>query len=153
MPEILLSPTFWKFAGAALLALALSIAIGIAVHHYRYLEAQAALVPGLQSANKALVAQAARDDSRASKAAIDLVKAIAARDQAVADMARWHDTTGKIATTLQGISRNANATKNPVCLPTDGERLMFNAAVARFLDSNPGPGSTGPASEMPAGTR
>jgi hypothetical protein len=153
MPPFLLSPTFLKFAGVALLAVVLAAAIGLFVHHYEYLKSQAALVEPLQMANKNLVAQAARDDSRASKAAIDLVKAVAARDQAVADMARWHEASGKITTTLQGISRNANATKNPVCLPTDGERILFNAAVARYLNPDARPGPAGASGEMPAGTR
>lgn len=152
MPGFLLTPIFWKFAGAALVALALTVTIGLAVHHYQDLKAQAALVPGLQRANKALLAQAARDESRASKAAIDLVKAYAALKQANADMARWHDVTGAIGTTLQGIAANANATKNPVCLPTDGERGLFNAAIARYLHPDTGPGPIGASGPVPART-
>jgi hypothetical protein len=91
MPAFLLSATFWKVAGATLMALALSIAIGSAVHHYRDIKAQAALVPGLQSANEKLAAESAHNDRRAGKAAADLDKAYAQIKQANADLARWHD--------------------------------------------------------------
>jgi hypothetical protein len=151
MPTLLLSPIFWKVAGAVLLICALAIATGTFVHHYEYLKQQAALVGPLQDANKSLVKQAARDDARAANAAIKLVATEAARDQAVADQNRFHDVAGQIGTTLQGISHNANATKNPVCLPSDGERVMFNAAVARFFSADAGSGSGGALGQLPQG--
>lgn len=144
MPALLLSPTFWKFAGGAILVLGLSLAIGFAVHHYNDLKAQAALVPGLQSANRALVAQSTRDDSRASKAAIELVANEAVRKQALADQDKFRALAGQIGTTLQGIAHNANATKEPMCLPSDAERQLFNAAITRYSnpDTGAGPGRT-----------
>lgn len=151
MPAFLLSPTFWKIAGVAILVAGIAIGVAVFVHHYHDLEAKAAMVPALQSANKSLVAQGARDESRAAKAAIDLVQAQAARDQAVADQAKFHDLAGQIGTTLQGLSKNAIATKNPVCLPSDNERQLFNSAVARFIHPDAGAGSSGAAGTMPTG--
>lgn len=151
MPPFLLSPTFWKFAGAAVLIAGIAIGVSIFIGHYHDLEAKAAQVPALQAANRGLLEQASRDESRASKAAIDLVQAQAARDQAVADQGKFHELAGQIGTTLQGLSRNANATKNPLCLPTDAERQLFNTAAARFIHPDTGAGPSGAAGTLPAG--
>lgn len=152
MPELLLSPTFWKAAGIGLLVVAITAGAALFVGHYKSLEAQAALVAPLQAANKSLVTQAATNDASAAKAAIEIVAAQKQRDQAVADLGTFQKLTGQISTTLQGISKNANATKNPVCLPTVAERGMLNAAIARFSNPNAGAGSGGTLSQVPAGS-
>lgn len=152
MPALLLSPTFWKFAGIALLVVAITISGGMFISHYKSIEAQAALVGPLQAANKSLGDQLKTDDGRAATDAQKIAAAYAARDQAIAAQTTFHNLADQIGTTLQGISKNANATKNPVCLPTDGERSLFNAAVARFFSPDAGAGSAGQAGSVPAGT-
>ncbi len=149
MPLWLLNPTVWKFAGIALLVTALTVTAIAGIHHYENLKAQAALVPGLQKANAELQKQAARDESRAAQAAIDLVQAQAARDQAVKDYEIFRSVSAKIGTTLQDIASHAQATVNPVCLPSDAERELFNATVARYSAANPASGSGGASGAVP----
>lgn len=148
MPVWLLSPTLWKFVGIAILVGGISIGVISAVHHYEYLKAQAALVPALKKANADLQAQAARDESRAAQAAIDLVQAQAARDQAVKDYESFRAISSQIGTTLQGLASHAQATVNPVCLPSDAERELFNSTVARYSTANSPSGAGGASGEV-----
>lgn len=150
MPAFLLSPLFWKMAGAAILVLAITITVTVFVHHYHDLEAKAAMVPGLQAANKSLAKQAADNDSRAGGLTVQLKAAWAARDQALADFQVFQGLLGKFGLTLNGIAANANATKNPLCLPTDAERQLFNTATANFTGTNPRLGQPAIRSAVPA---
>ena len=151
MPLWLLSPTLWKFAGVVLLVGALTAGAVVAINHYDYLKAQAALVPGLQKANKDLQAQAAEAEGRAAQAVVDLTQAQAARDQAIKDYEKFRSISSQIGTTLQGLASHAQATVNPVCLPSDTERELFNATVARYSAANATSGSGGASSGVPPG--
>lgn len=149
MPTLLLSPTFWKLAGIALAALALTVTVGLFVAHYNHLKSEAALVPGLQSQVKGLTAQAARDESRAAKAAIDLVAAYAARDQAVHDLGIWRDMKSTMLTNIEEMNRHASASLTPICLPTAAERQLWNDTISK-LTSDAKSGQGGKAGGMPA---
>lgn len=150
MPAFLLSPMFWKFAGAALLVLGVTIAIGAFVSHYKYITAQAALVPGLQSQVTGLKTQIVTIDSRANKAAIDLVAAYAARDQAVKDFGIWQGQKTGLLTSIQEMTRHAAASTNSVCMPSAAERQLWNDTIAK-LTADPGPGQGGAIGQVPAG--
>lgn len=153
MPVWLLSPTLWKFVGIALLVAVVSIAAVTFVNHYHSLQEQAALVPGLQKANKSLSDQLTADDKKAGDLAGQLKAAYAQRDLALSDFNAFQGLLSKFGLTLNGIAANANATKNPVCLPTDAERSLFNTNVANFQRAHTGPGQPSPAGSVPASPR
>lgn len=146
MPAFLLSGTFWKLVGVGVLLLA----AGLFVAHYNHLKSQAALVPGLQSQVKSLTAQAARDEARAGKAAIELVAAYAARDQAMRDLSAWREVKAGMLSNIEEMNRHASATVNTVCLPSAAERQLWNTTISR-LTSDAEPGQTGKAGGVPAG--
>jgi hypothetical protein len=150
MPAFLLSATFWKFLGIGLVAIALAAGIATAVGHYNHLKSQAALVPGLQGQVKSLTAQTARDEARAGKAAIDLVAAYAARDQAVHDLGVWRDSKTNLLSTIQEMNRHAAASLNPVCLPSAAERQLWNATLAKLTAADAEPGQGRAPGGMPA---
>ena len=150
MPAFLLSPTFWKLAGGVLLVAAITIGVTMFLNHYHDLQDKAAMVPGLQAANKSLSDQIKANDKKAGDLAAQLKAAYAARDQALADFNLFQDQLRKFGTTLNGIAANANATKNPVCLPTDGERSLFNETIANFKRTHTGPGQPVQPSPVPA---
>lgn len=145
MPTFLLSPIFWKFVGVGLLV----VAAGLFVAHYNHLKSQAALVPVLQGQVKSLTAQAARDEARAGKAAIDLVAAYAARDQAVRDLSVWRAVKAGMLSNIEEMNRHAPATTNAVCLPSAAERQLWNDTIRR-LTSDPEPGQARKAGFVPA---
>lgn len=145
MPAFLLSPMFWKLAGAGLAL----VAVGLFAAHYNHLKARAALVPALQSQVKSLAAQAARDEARAGKAAIELVAAYAARDQAVRDLGIWRDAKAGLLSTIEEMNRHAPATINAVCLPSAAERQLWNDTL-RKLTADAESGQAGKAGFVPA---
>ena len=145
MPGLLLSPTFWKLIGVAVLA----AMIGMFIWHYRTISAEAARVPALTRQVSDLQHQAADNDARASKAALALIAAEAERKQAVEDLGKWTDTKAQIDTTIEEMNRHANASTNPVCAPSAGERQLWNDALAK-LTADAGAGQAGTAGQVPA---
>lgn len=113
-----------------LLIVAGAIIVGLAVWHYVYISDEAAKVPGLQQQVGSLRKQHDADEARATKAAIDLVAAYAARDQAVADFEKWRDNLKTVTDKLGNLNHVSPSSKNALCLPTPAERKLWNDSTA-----------------------
>jgi len=126
MPLWLLNPKIWLGIGAALI-------IGLGVWHYRHLSSEAAKVPALTKQVAALNAQHNRDEARASKAAIELVKAYAQRDQAVADFEKWRDGLQVTMDKLGELNNVSPSAKLLACRPTPAERKLWNDTLGTLF--------------------
>lgn len=122
----------WKIVGIA----ALAIAGLIFVNRVFYWKAEAAKVPGLEQ-------KLSDYDKRAEQVLNKLLEAEQKRGAAEAALTAWQNYKSNITVQLQESARNAPASTNPVCLPTDPERKLRNDAIKQLL------GPSGSGSELP----
>lgn len=136
MPTWLLNPTVWKLAGAALAALVLAIFVGTVYHRYESYKASAALVPGLQAQVRSYQDQLKSVNDRITAISADLAKARTDLIAAQAELNRWGllktDFDGK----LEEMIKHASAATNAVCLPSAGERQLFNDATGQLAGTD-----------------
>lgn len=132
MLTLLTSKLFWQVLGFAVFA----GVIGLAYWHYKHIEAQAALVPGLQS-------QLATYDKQASDLAVRLKEVTAAREQADSDLTKAEGDLQALQVYLAEKSINAPAQTNPVCRPSAADRKLWNDAARSALGAGTNPNPTG----------
>lgn len=136
----------WYAIGAAALAAFLYFGVYLP---YEHMKAQAALVPGLQADNKSLHDQIGGADKRVAEALVNLKLSQAQRDQAVTDLGKWNDLKTGLDSKLKEMTINASASKNAVCLPSAGERELWNSTLAALTGSNAGNRPIGTAGQVP----
>ncbi len=122
----------WLKLGGALAAV---LAIGALYIHYRALEADAALVPGLET-------RVASDDGRASALAAQLSAANAARDSADRALTAWQANKTDIIETIEKEGHHATATTDAHCAPGDADRRLRNDALAKLTGFGQAAGAT-----------
>ena len=125
----------WLKLGGALAAV---LAIGVLYIHYRSLEADAALVPGLEQ-------RVAGDDSRANALAAQLSAANAARDSADRALTVWQANKAEIIDAIEKEGHHATAATDAHCAPGDADRKLRNDALAKLT----GPGQAAGAARLP----
>lgn len=134
MPTLLLSKWFWQLVGFA----GLIGGLYLAYHHYEYLKAQAALVPGLQQ-------QLSTYDATAIKLAKKLKDTEDARQRADSDLTKAEGDLQAVQNYLAQESVHAPAQVNPVCRPSDADRKLRNDTIRSIV----GLGANQPAAPMP----
>jgi hypothetical protein len=107
-------------------ALALVFLVAIALARYRYLVNEAALVPQLE-------ARIVSDEKQTTALSARLAATEAARGAADRALSRFETDKDAVLATLTKESRHVAAESNPVCAPSDGDRRLRNAALARLL--------------------
>jgi len=112
----------WLKLGGALAAV---LAIGALCLHYRALEADAALVPGLEQ-------HVASDDSRANALAAQLAAANAARDSADHALTAWQANKTELIDAIEKEGHHATAATDAHCAPGDADRKLRNDALAKL---------------------
>lgn len=129
----------WLLNPKVLMAIGAAIVIGLAVWHYRHLSSEAAKVPGLERQVKGLTDQHNRDEARASKAAIELVKAYAERDEARANFEKWRDGLKTVTDKLGALNNVSPSSINKLCLPTPAERRLWNDSLRTLFSGTGSP--------------
>lgn len=142
---ILTSKWTWYTIGA--------VVIGLYGWHlyadYENMKTQAAKVPGLEAKVSSYSAQAKANEGRASQISAELTKAEIQRDQAEADLHSWNDMKADLSKSLTEATKHASATVNPICLPSDAERQLWNTTLVALTAANASTGQTRTGSPVP----
>lgn len=125
----------WKLAGIA----ALAIVAGLFAARVSYWKNQAARVP-------VLTAEIADAQKRSTSVLNKLAEAERKRGAAEAALSAWQTYKSVTLEPIRTSGSHATASTNSVCLPSDADRGMRNAAIRKLL----GPVAAGDAGGMPA---